>query len=48
MKLFAVFIVLLGIIGLATAMPSYFPYNSYFFVFGILLVLVNLIIAAAD
>lgn len=48
MKLFAALIIVLGLTGLASAIPAYFPYRDYLIVFSLLLVIVNLIIAAAD
>jgi len=48
MKLFAALIIILGLTGLATALPAYFPYRDYLIVFSLLLIIVNLIVAAAD
>jgi hypothetical protein len=48
MKLFAALIIVLGLTGLATAIPSYFPYRDYLIVFSLLLVIVNLIVSATD
>ena len=48
MKLLAFFMVVLILIGMTSAMPSYLPYRDYLLVFGVVLFVANLIKVAMD